>query len=183
MKIGNRLRDLRKQHEITLYELSEKSGVALATLSRIENNKMNGTIDSHNRICKALNISLSDLYQGVEDKEKTVEPLSRTLRTEHFSHSGKAVYELMVSKVTDKKIMPLMIRMAPGGHTQTEENKPGIEKFIYVLKSRLTANIGKETYMLSPGDSIYFDASLPHNFKNTSKTELEAICIISPPEL
>ena len=183
MKIGKRIRDLRKEKDITLEELSKKSGVALATLSRMENNKMTGTLASHNRICKALGVSIAELYRKIEDESKTVDAVQKDKRTEHFVHARKAKYELLVSKTLDKKIMPLMIRMGVGGTTQKEQNKPGVEKFVYMIAGNIEALVGNQTYSLKRGDSLYFDASLPHSFKNKSKTAAEAICITSPPAL
>ncbi|MGB2878655.1 MAG: XRE family transcriptional regulator [Candidatus Omnitrophota bacterium] len=183
MKIGKRLKELRKEQNMTLEELSKKSGVALATLSRIENNKMTGTLVSHNRLCKALGTSLVELYGELEDEAKVIETVPRRKRTEHFIHAQKAKYELLVTKTLDKKIMPLMMVLGKGGETQKEKNKPGIEKFIYVMTGVIEANVGGQNYALKKGDSLYFDASLPHFFKNKTKTEAEAICVISPPAL
>ncbi|MBD3380468.1 MAG: cupin domain-containing protein [Candidatus Omnitrophica bacterium] len=183
MKIGKKLRQLRKDRGITLNELSEKSGVALATLSRMENNKMTGTLEAHQNICKALNTSLAELYAGIEEESKTVESVPRKRRTEHFVHSPKARYELLVTKTMDKKIMPLVIRLDPGGKTQPEENRTGVEKFIYILSGAMTAVVGKSDYSLKTGDSLYFDASLPHTFTNKGRSKAEAICVISPPAL
>ena len=183
MKIGKKLHELRKLRDITLGELSKKTGVALATLSRMENNKMTGTIESHTRICKALNVSIAELYKQAEDELKTVESVPKSDRTEHFVHAKKARYELLVSKAMDKKLMPLMMVLLSGGETQKEANKRGIEKFVYMMSGSLEVSVGKTSYSLKPGDSLYFDASLPHFFKNTSKSEAQAICVVSPPAL
>lgn len=183
MKIGKRMRELRKEKNITLQELSEKTGVALATLSRMENNKMPGTLEAHNKICTALNISLAGLYKEAEDNAKIVESVPRNGRTEHFVHANKARYELLVTETLNKKIMPLMIKIRSGGSTQKEQNSQGVEKFIYMINGSLEAVVGKETFTLKRGDSLYFDASLPHSFKNGAKSEAEAMCIISPPAL
>jgi transcriptional regulator with XRE-family HTH domain len=183
MKIGKRMRELRREKDMTLEELSKKSGVALATLSRMENNKMTGTLPSHTRICKALGVSLVELYRELEDEAKLVETVAKKKRTEHFIHAKKAKYELLVSKALNKKIMPLMIKIGHGGETQTEKNKPGVEKFIYVMTGTIEASVGDQVYTLKHGDSLYFDASLEHSFKNKTKTEADAICIISPPAL
>lgn len=183
MKIGKRLRELRKEKSITLEDLSEKSGVALATLSRMENNKMPGTIKSHLSICKVLGVSIAELYRELEDDTKTIESVPKNNRTEHFVHANKAKYELLVTKTLDKKIMPLMMKLSAGGQTQKEQNAPGVEKFVYVISGTLESSVGKTKYMLKPGDSLYFDASLPHSFNNRSKSPAEAICIVSPPAL
>jgi len=183
MKIGKRLRELRKEKDVTLEELSEKSGVALATLSRMENNKMTGTIKSHTSICKVLAVSIADLYRELEDETKTIESVPKENRTEHFIHAKKAKYELLVTETLNKKIMPLMMKISPGGETQKEQNPTGVEKFVYVINGVFETVVGKNKYTLKKGDSLYFDASLPHHFKNKSKSQAEAVCIVSPPAL
>lgn len=179
MKIGKRIRGLRKEKGITLEELSRKSGVALATLSRMETGKMTGTLDSHNRICRALGASLAELYREAEDESKTVETVQKRKRAEHLIHARKAKYELLVTKTRDKKIMPLMIKLSGGGETRKEQHTPGVEKFIYMIAGTMEAVIGKENFTLKRGDSLYFDASLPHIFKNKTAAEAEALCISS----
>ncbi len=180
MQIGQKIRDLRKEKNITLDELSRKSNVALATLSRMENDKMRGTIKSHLSICKALGVSISELYREFEADLKIAETVSKHRRTEHFVHSRKAMYELLVTKTLDKKMMPLILKITPGGETQKEINSPLVEKFVYVITGSLEASVGEKIYLLHSEDSLYFDASLPHSFKNTSATETaEALSIMA----
>ena len=182
MEVGSKIRKLRKDKNMTLEELSKKSGVALATLSRIENNKMNGTMHSHLNICKAMKVSISELYKELENEGKTIDPVKNEQRTEHLIHSQKSSYELLVTKATEKKILPLLLKLAAGGETQEEKNSPSIEKFIYVISGSIQADIEGTTYNLKKGDSLYFDASLKHTLRNKTQKESEAICIIAPPE-
>lgn len=181
MRIGKRLQELRKEKDITLKDLSKKTGVALATLSRMENNKMPGTVASHTKICKALGVSIAELYSELEEKTKVIEAKLKPKYIECYPRSSKVRYELLVTKPNDKKIMPLIIKFAPGGKTQTLKTKLGIEKFVYVTAGVIEAAIGDEKYTLKHGDSLYFDSSLPHTFTNASPKEAEIICVISPP--
>ncbi len=50
MKVGNRVREIRKAKKVTLVELSKQTGIAQATLSRIETGSMVGTVESHRKI-------------------------------------------------------------------------------------------------------------------------------------
>lgn len=177
MNVGKRIKELRKKKDMTLQELSQKSGVALATLSRMENGKMPGTARSHMNICKALGFSLAELYYEMEDGSKTVESVAGEDRSEHFSNAQKAKLELLVSKTSGKKMLPIAVRIGPGGYTKSERNKHGSEKFIYMMKGALEVDLGKNKYHLKSGDSLYFDATLPHRFRNLSKTEAEAVCV------
>lgn len=183
MKIGGKIKELRKAKKMTLQELSEKSGVALATLSRIENGIMTGTIDSHLQICKALDITLPELYSELEESKRKVETQAASSRTEVFVHSKKSSSETLTSNVLSKKMMPIMIKIDTGGSTHKEETKRGVEKFIYVLTGKIEAIIGKEKHALDKGDTLYFDASLPHVLKNAGDSEARVICVASPPAL
>ncbi|MBL7156720.1 MAG: cupin domain-containing protein [Candidatus Omnitrophica bacterium] len=181
MKIGKKIKTFRKERKITLKELSEKSGVQIATLSRIENDIMTGTLQSHIGICKALGISLSDFYREVEEDHKTLSLIRQKEKRQSFVHSKKSSTEMLAAKVMSKQMMPLLIKIQKGGETHKEENKVGTEKFVYVLEGKLRAKIGKEEYRLSKGDSIYFEASLPHVFYNNSKGEARVIVVLTPP--
>jgi len=181
LKIGKRLKALRKAGKVTLQELSKKSGVQIATLSRMENNIMTGTLESHINICKVLRISLSEFYRELEEEGKTISLSKKNDAAQSFVHSRKATTEMLTPKIMGKKMMPLLIKIQKGGETHREENKVGTEKFIYVLEGRARIRIGKEEYNLSAGDSIYFDASLPHVFHNVGKTEARVLCAQTPP--
>jgi len=181
MNLGNTIRKIRKERKMTLLELAEKSGVALATLSRMENGKMTGTLESHMKICEALGASLPDLYKNLCASKKAIAINTQKSRTEVFIHDKKSSEELLASKVSNKKMMPVLIKIKNGGKTRNEKMKPGIEKFIYVLDGRIEANIGEEKYNLMKGDTLYFEATTPHFFKNTHGHDTKLLCVISPP--
>ena len=181
MHVGEIIHKLRKSKKMTLLELSTESGVALATLSRMENGKMTGTLESHMKICKALETSLPDLYKDLVSSKKKVELQTARARTDVFVHDKKATSEILASNVAAKKMMPTMIHIRKGGSTHKEETKPGAEKFIYVLEGKVEANIGDTRYNLGKGDTIYFESSLEHYFRNTSNGESRIISVVCPP--
>lgn len=167
---------------MTLKELSDKSDVAIATLSRMEHNIMTGTLESHMNICKALGVSLADFYREIENDSKTISVIKEKEKHDSFVYAKKSSIEILTTKIMSKKMMPTMLRITREGETHKEEGKPGAEKFIFVLKGSITASIGKEEHLLSEGDSLYFDASLPHLFANTGRSEATALCVLTPPE-
>ena len=180
MNLGETIHKIRKEREMTLLELAEKSGVALATLSRMENGKMTGTLESHMKICEALGIALPDLYKNLLASKRAIDINTQRSRTEVFIHDKKSSEELLASKASNKKMMPVLIKIRKGGKTR-EEAKPGIEKFIYVLDGKIEANVGEEKYNLGKGDTLYFEAAAPHLFKNTHSYDAKLLCVISPP--
>ena len=181
--LGSRIQFLRKQRKITLVEMSKKTDIDMATLSRMENEKMVGTLDSHMRIAQALGLRLPQLYDEVAQKLEDAKDKAIRQKVETFSHSSGAVAELLTHGILQKKMMPTLLRIKPKGATELEEHPALSERFIYCLKGNVEVRIGKEERILNPGDSLYFDASIPHSFKNTAKTESELLSIITPTSL
>jgi transcriptional regulator with XRE-family HTH domain len=183
MKIGAVINRFRKDNKMTLAELSEKSGVALATLSRMENGKMTGTLESHMNIAEALGIPLTDLYKDLSSSGKPVEVQTKKTRTDVFVHDKRSSSEMLASNTINKKMMPVLIKIQKGGSTHKEETKPGVERFVYALDGRIEAVLGSERYNLSKGDTLYFNSSIPHHFKNTGPGEARLISVTCPPAL
>ncbi len=181
--LGTRIQFLRKQRKITLVEMAKKTGIDQATLSRIENEKMVGTLDSHMRIAQMLGLRLPELYEQVTQKlDKTREKIVRQ-KLETFSHSSGAVAELLTTGILQKKMIPVLLRLKPKGATATEDYPAPTERFVYVLKGSVEILMGNEQKELREGDSLYFNASTPHAFKNTAKTECRLLSVITPTSL
>ncbi|HCI44234.1 MAG TPA: hypothetical protein DE315_01695, partial [Candidatus Omnitrophica bacterium] len=148
MYIGKRVQELRKVKGMSLTELAEKSGVQIATLSRMENMKMTGTLESHMNIARALGVDITQLYSAIikeEDKAAVQTPKSLS---DVFVHSEKSSYEILTSNVLGKRMMPILLKIEAGGETNTEQNQPGSEKFVFVLEGKIEIQAGEKTYSL-----------------------------------
>ncbi len=181
MNIGPVIKKLRKERNMTLVELADKSKVALATLSRMENGKMTGTIDSHMRICNSFGIPLPELYKNLYPVKKALDLQKQKPRADIRIHDKKASEEMLASKVLNKKMMPAIIKLMKGGKTREEETRTGIEKFIYVVNGKIEAGIGSDRYELGKNDSLYFESNMPHYIKNIGKSEAHIISVVCPP--
>lgn len=184
--IGDRLRNLRKTQKITLLELAKSAGVDAATISRIETGRMTGTLESHMKLARGLGMKLTDLFQGIEQAQagKTVSLQGRGSRSEVYVYeAGKSSMAMLTTNVLQKKLMPILISIEPGGSTHKEETRVGTEKFLYVLEGELEAKVGQETHQLKRGSSLYFDASLPHHLRNAGSKVARCLSVVTPPVL
>lgn len=181
--LGDRVHNLRKSRQLTLVELAKSTGIDQATLSRIENGKMTGTLDSHMKIADALGVRLSDLYDEVLEKLHEAKEKAIRKKIETFSHSTGAVAELLTTGILQKKMMPVLLKIKPGGHTETEEYAAPSERFVYIPKGSAELTFGKEKKLLGAGECLYFKASTPHHLKNTAKSETWVLSILTPASL
>jgi transcriptional regulator with XRE-family HTH domain len=181
--LGDKVRALRKTRRLTLVDVAKTTGIDQATLSRIENSKMTGTLDSHRRIAEALGVRLTDLYESAMQQLALAHDKKIQQKIDTFSHSSGAVAELLAVGVLQKKMLPVLLKLKKGGRTETEEMPPFSERFIFVLKGSVEITLGDENRTLSQGQSLYFNASLPHSFKNRLKSECQVISVVTPVSL
>lgn len=183
MKLGSRIREIRKAKKITLVELSEQTGIAQATLSRIETDQMTGTVESHQKISEALGLSLAELYAPLDRRYHEISVTKKDAPRKAVHQARGCQMELLTQEVTKKKITPLLMTLAGNSRTQTEHNERGVEKFVWVLDGDIEVTAEKETYSLKEGESLYFDASLPHKFSNPKAKTAKAFIAVSPSKI
>lgn len=181
--LGKRIKTLRKTRKLTLVEVAKSTGIDQATLSRIENGVMTGTVNSHMKIAEVLGLSLPDLYKDVLAKESETKDKAAREKLETFSNSTGAVAELLTTGILQKKMMPVILKIRPGGRTAMEEFTAGSERFIYVLKGTLELAAEKKTQAFKTGESLYFNGALPHHFRNPGKSESHILSILTPTSL
>ena len=183
MLIGDKLFEIRKAKKMSLTEVSSKSGVQLATLSRIENKKMTGTIESHIAIARALGIEVIELYNSVLREQKQIEISQISPSSEIFTHNEKSSFEILTKNILSKQMMPTLIRIEPDGITQIEQGATHSEKFLFVLDGVIEAIIDTKSFQLKKNNTLYFDASLAHHFKNIGKIVAKLLCVATPVSL
>jgi len=179
--LANRIRLLRKDLGLTLEQVAQKSGVALATLSRLENGKVQGTFRTHQRIAEALNIPLPELYRNLQEPEREaylLEPGGE--EAESFTYDDKASAVLLARQVSGKQMLPQMLLLEPGGKTALEQYPPGTERWLFGLEGRVEAAVGEKTYRIPQGGTLYFKASLPHRLENKEGAPARVLSVTSP---
>ncbi len=180
---GQRVKTLRKRQNLTIVEVMQRSGIDKATLSRIENGKMRGSVTTHLKIAEALGIRLPDLYEDVlAEQHQEAEKITRQ-KVETFSHSSGAVAELLTTGTLQKKMMPVLLKIRENGRTEIEEYPIGTERFLYIIKGLLYLTLGGQKTILKKGESLYFNGARPHHFENGAKAEALCLSVITPVSL
>lgn len=183
-ELGGRIRALRKERGLSLEQLAEKSGAALATLSRIENGKGSGTFRTHQRIAQALDVPLPDLYRDLEQPEMealALPPESDEAQT--FTYDEKASSILLTRQVSTKQMLPQLVILEPGGKTTLEQYRRGTERWLFGLEGTIEATVGEKRLQIVKGGTLYFKASQPHQFQNIGSSAARLISVTSPAAL
>lgn len=181
MDFGGRLKQLRTEQGLSLEELAQRCGLALATLSRLENGHGEGTFRTHQKIARALGVDVTELYKGVERTELGASVVrSDSPDTERFTYDAKASAVLLAHQVTGRRFLPQLLTLQPGGKTAVEQYRPGAERWLYGLEGEVEVKVGEETHRVGRGNALYFKGSLAHQFRNAGAGTAKAILVTSP---
>lgn len=178
-KLGTIIRTERKKKKITLVELAKMTGVAQASLSRIETGVMTGTVESHKRISEALGISLAELYDGIDTRVDTIDKQEGAEETVTYVDDTIKI-EVLTTNIAAKKIVPFLYTISPLSQTNSEKLERGVERFFFVVAGTVKVVVKDREFFLSTRGTLYFDASLPHHIVNATDSQAMVLCATSP---
>ncbi len=181
-QLGSHIQAIRKLRRMSLSELAKTSGVQIATLSRIENGKMTGTLSSHLSIAKAMGIDITELYQGLA--ENAPDPIKAEEALEVISAVNEKVScEILTRQASSKKMLPAIIKIEGKGSTSQERREPASERFVFILEGVIIIKIKDQSIRLEKNTSLYFNASMPHTIENPHASTAKFLSVITPVSL
>lgn len=186
MQIGERVRELRRQARWSLRKLERESRVDKSTINRVEHGKAGYDIRMHEKLARAFGLTLPEFYQGIESRSNGTQPLQSTpggAETSVYVYDEKASATILVPQAMDKKMLPQLIVLQPGGKTHVEQTRPGCDKCLFVAEGMIAVKLGGERFELKRYGTLYFKASKPHQLINIGKRVARCFAVTSPVEL
>lgn len=171
------LKNLRQQQELSMQELSDKSGVSKSMICKIEHDEVQPTLDVAARVAKALGKTLSEMLHATQATQVVYLPRQEQGVWEDAQH----IKRRNISPVFEGlKIEWLEVELPVDASIQkcVQINAIGTEKFILVIKGILVVKVQDNTYKLKKGDSLYFDNSYHHEFHNGGKDTVHYYVVV-----
>ncbi len=155
------LRELRRQHKLSIAELSGESGVSVSVISKLERNQSAAEMETLFRLARVFGLTLSDLISLAEN------------RTSHRRDSERYVSGDFTFDRVDFGNMRVMHAAAPrGAKLSTPSLHRDDYELFWVRKGRVRFVLPRESYLLEAGESIQFDALLPHTYEAVDDCEI-----------
>ena len=157
LELGDRIKQLRLQCDLTQEELANRCELSKGYISQLENDLTSPSISTLNDILTALGSSLKEFFSESETEEKIV------FKEEDFIE--KVTEEMTLNWVVpnaQKNLMePITVTLNP--YMQTQEDVPHEgEEFGYVLDGEITLHLGKKKDVVKKGESFYYTADKVH---------------------
>ncbi len=182
MPVGEKIKQLRKEKGISLQQFAELSGFSSALLSQIENHLVSPPLGTLIKISKALDVEIGYFFETVREAPYTiVRKDERKNISRVASREGKKYGYSYESLAFDKKgrhMEPFMVTLEQATVKDTHAYSHDGEEFIMVLEGKMEVQLGDHKDILEPGDSIYYDSSIPHRVSCCEGEETKILAVI-----
>ena len=176
IQLGNRLSLLRKRKNMTLDELSAKSGVSKSILSQIERDLSNPTVTTIARIAEALNEKLSDFFLKIEVEETNSIKSSKETPS-ITSKDGLCELNILGAGETVNWLQWYILEMKPKGILDSGSHGPKTFENLTVIDGQIEVTCGESKEKLSKGDTFRFQSNRDHTVKNISKQKTQVLMV------
>lgn len=171
--VGQRIRSLREQQRLSLRELAQQCGLSINAISMIERGENSPTVSSLHQLASALGVSITAFFEDEQEQAVVfVNPATR-LRSE----SNGIILESLGIGLRQQHLEPFLITLASGAGNFDQAVLHTGEEFVYCLAGQVEYRVGQRSYLLQPGCSLLFQASLSHCFRNSGSTQASLIMI------
>lgn len=180
LSIGREVRDFRKKINMTVAELAKLAGLSAGMLSKIENGMTSPSLATLQSLSRALHVPVTAFFRKFEEeRDATFVKAGQGLTIERRGTRAGHQYQLLGHTMRKSiAVEPYMITLTAGSDVFPLFQHAGIE-FLYMLEGEVGYRHGSKTYTLTPGDSLYFDADVPHGPEELRKLPIRFLSIIT----
>jgi transcriptional regulator with XRE-family HTH domain len=172
--VGENLKKIRKERNLTLKEMSDITGVSKSMLGEIERSVSNPTITVLWKIAGGLKIPFTQLIHS----EKASVNIVRSSEMGTVNSSGEFKISSIFNYDPEKKFEIYTMFFPAKSKSEIKQHNKGIEEYILVFQGKLVVEINAIKHKLSTGDSITFLSDIPHRYLNEDDEETKVYSIM-----
>jgi transcriptional regulator with XRE-family HTH domain len=177
--VGTRVKSLREAMDLSLRDLSERSGVSAPMLSQVERGDTSPTLAVAQKIAAGLDLTLSQLLRLDEDRHVVVVRSADRRARRRRGHKVEELTPPLPGQRSDVSEHTLAPGAATGAPDDPPMHEPGSRETAVVIEGTVELFIDGQRHELGGGDSVTFDADLPHHFENNSSSEARLIAVVA----
>jgi transcriptional regulator with XRE-family HTH domain len=180
LEVGPRIKALREAMDLSLRDLAERCGVSAPMLSQVERGETSPTLAVAAKIAAGLELTLSQLLRLDEGDGVTVVRAEERLAGGHADgHRFEVLTPPVPGQRAEVSLHRLSAGAATGGPGDPPMHEPGSRETAVALKGIVRLVCEGVAHDLEQGDSVTFDADLPHHFENPGRREAQFMSVIA----
>jgi transcriptional regulator with XRE-family HTH domain len=175
--VGRNLRDLRAERELSIRSLAELSGLNVNTLSMIENGKSSPSVSTLQQLASALAVPITAFFEADMIKNNVSYQKIGQRPQAAFAYGSLAD---LGAGLTLHGGQPLLVTLEPKANSGSTPIVHTGHEFVFCLDGHLSYTIEDHIYILNSGDSLLFEAHLPHFWQNVGESTSQSLLIMCP---
>jgi len=186
LRVGEKIRELREKKGLSLQDMANRTGYTSALLSQVENHFISPPLGALIKIAKALEVKVGTFF-GEEPRASCAivrrderKHISRYASKEGVSYGYS--YESLGFDKKDRQMEPFLVTLEPATVKSEKLSAHDGEEFIFVLEGEMEAILGGHKDVLHPGDSIYYDSTIPHKVQCHRDLPTKILAVIWAPQ-
>lgn len=176
-EVGRRLREIRMGRGYSIRSLAEQSKLNVNTLSLIENGHTSPSVSTLQTIAQTLQVPITTFFESQDGNKKVVHQRAGERPVASFAH-GKM--ENLGWGTPQFGAEPLIITLDPHADSGRTPIVHTGSEFVYCLEGHVTYQVDDHAYPLEQGDSLMFEAHLPHRWRNEASTPSRMLLVLCP---
>jgi transcriptional regulator with XRE-family HTH domain len=176
VNIGERLRALREERNISMRSLATRSGLSANALSMIERGKASPSVSTLYKLAEALGISITTFFSSDAERKQVV--FLKSDRRTRISFT-RGIFEGLGGEQFVGRVEPFMLTLENSANSGPRSMTHTGHEFVFCLRGELEYQVERQVYRLESGDSLLFAAHLKHKWRNPGRNVTSAIIIIS----
>ena len=166
--LGALLRGVRNREGWTLKQMSEKSGIPVSTLSKVEHDRLSLTYDKLLQLSQKLKIRMSELFAEGDSAEEGVTARRSIGRQEDSVRVTTANYDYyyLCTEIRKKRMIPVLTRIRAGSLDEFGDLvRHSGEEYVHVLEGSILVHTEfYDPITLNTGEGIYIDSNMGHAY-------------------
>jgi len=176
IKVGDRLRELREERDLSIRALGRLSGLSANALSVIERGKSSPSVSTLYKVAQALEVPITSFFER-EHSHHEVVIIKASQRNRIPFHRG--LWEGLGGELFSGQVEPFMITLESGASSGRFSMEHSGHEFVFCLRGQLEYNVEGEVYEMEAGDSLLFSASLEHEWRNPGNKVTNVLFVLS----
>ena len=186
--VGYKIKGIRESKNLTIEEVSERSGLSAEQITSIENDQNLPSLGPLIKIARALGVRLGTFMDDNDALGPVVCRAADRERDSSISFSNGATdarkhmeYHPLAQQKAGRHMEPFVIDVNPTEQLDYKLSAHEGEEFIYVLEGELEVDYGKEKYTLKEGDSIFYDSIVKHHVHGAPGKPAKILAVVYIP--
>jgi transcriptional regulator with XRE-family HTH domain len=180
ISVGQRLREIRNLRGLSLRALADMSSLNINTLSLIENEHTSPSVSTLQQLAQSLKVSVTEFFETDHGNKELVYQKKDQRPRITFKNSAM---EDLADGMPHFGAEPLIVTLDAGADSGKNPIVHTGREFVYCIEGRVTYTVDSQKYLLEPGDSLVFEAYLPHHWKNSDPAPARILLVLCPMDI